>query len=280
MGPEVSRCLVPWRGDAPVWVRRLGLADLDLLAGWLDAHIRDDYFFRRSHLAGILARPSTDSWGVECGGDLIGVAILHFGRRLHNLYLAREWRGVGLGAALLALFRPQTVRAKTNMVAADPTGFYEREGYRVVGQDPRRPHILEMERVSEDAQKMTAPNAPGSTIPPPGGIVDPPKSAPRRPLGMFSTAEVSAVAAKLRGLTDDELVAVAYAAQEYNLWQTRQKAARDRRIERERLEAAKAAGQHLSADLTGEARARVAKARAMGAVGSLFTPSANGTPNS
>jgi hypothetical protein len=176
------------------------------------------------------------------------------------------------------------------MVSGDPTGFYERSGYEVTGQDRSRPHILTMRRRSVstlngngseptlevgDVQTI-AQNAPGTRIPAPGGTVTPSPAVKARPLGMYSVEEVKVLAARLRALGDDELVALAHGAWQFNLWQQRQRAARERRLERERLEAATAAGQHLDPHLTGEARARVARARAGAGLADMFGSGGNG----
>ena len=271
--------MVPWVGDDIVFVRRCGEADVDPVGDWLDVHLAGDYFFKRRHLRSVIVNPNSEAWAVEVEGQLIGFIAIYHGSMLHNLYLAANWRGKGLGSALVQMFRPTEIRAKTNMLAADPTDFYKRLGYRVVGQDPRKPHILEM---AMDVRPATA--AEQAAAIPGGAASSPPISPPREKappsIGRMTAAQVAAIAAKLRGLSDDELAAVAHAAATHAHWRKRQQAARERRLERERKEAAAAAGQHLAPDLTGEARAKVAAARASAAIAGMFGPEeVNGPPD-
>jgi GNAT superfamily N-acetyltransferase len=284
--------LVPWDGSEVVRVRRCTEEDVAPVGDWLDVHLAGDYFFKRRHLARIIRGPGSEAWAVEVAGELVGFVALYNASRLHNLYLRADWRGRGLGAALVTLFNPTTIRAKTNMLAADPTPFYQRLGYEVVGQDPRRPHILEMARNGQEETVDVRTIAPGSTIAIPAGQnslpatppatvpagqatsppITPPATKPPPSIGKLTAGQVAAIAAKLRALGDDELAAVAQQAATWQHWKKRQQAARDRRIERERQEAAAAAGKHLDPGLTGEARARVAGARATAAVASMFDP--------
>jgi GNAT superfamily N-acetyltransferase len=277
--------MVPWVGDTIVFLRRCSEADLAPVGGWLDVHLAGDYFFKRGHLRNILRDPNCETWAVEADGVMIGFVMMYHGSRLHNLYLAAEWQRQGLGASIVGLLRPQTIRAKTNMLAADPTPFYQRLGYEVVGADPKRPWILEMARKAEEATMDVRTEAAPATAAavPAGQATSPPIAAPKvkapPSIGKLPADQVVAIAAKLRALSDDELAAVGHAAAVNSHWKARQQAARQRRLEREQAEAAAAAGQHLAPGLTGEARAKVARARAEAAVGALFAPPAlNGPP--
>lgn len=273
-------------------MRLIGPADVPAVGDWLDVHLAGDYFFRRRHLLNLVRSANTDAWAVEADGQLIGFVSVYHGSRLHNLYLAADWRGRGLGGALVRLFNPATIRAKTNMLAADPVPFYQKLGYQVVGQDAKRPHILEMARGQESQPMDVRLNAPGSPIATPGGTVAPPpaiagvvpggqatspsmtpaklKAPPS--IGAMTGEQITAIASRLRAMSDAELAAVGQAAAVNSHWRKRQAEARAIRVEKERQAAAAAAGQHLQPGLTGEALAKAAAAQAQRTVDALFAP--------
>jgi GNAT superfamily N-acetyltransferase len=163
-----------------VTVRRATPEDAEALVDWADVGLQGDYFFRRGHLVNLLTKPAAAVWVVIVDGYLRGLMILYRGSMLHNLYLAPEVRQLGIGRALLALFRPAQVRAKTNMLAGDPTPFYQANGYGPVGPDPERPHIQVMQRLDQHAAAQALPQQP---VPPaqwppstPMLVVPPPKA--------------------------------------------------------------------------------------------------------
>jgi GNAT superfamily N-acetyltransferase len=139
---------ITFHGDQRVTVRKAGPADLFPLLNWADVYLQGDYFFRRGHLAGILKNSGHDAYAIEVDEQMAGMMIIYHGTTLHNLYLAPAFRKGGIGTALVRHFRPEVIRAKTNMLAGDPHDFYARQGYVAVAADPNRPHILEMRRMT------------------------------------------------------------------------------------------------------------------------------------
>jgi GNAT superfamily N-acetyltransferase len=143
-------------------------ADLLVLTDWCDLVITGDYHFKRRHMANILERGTSATWCVLVDGVFSGMLILYRGSMLHNLYLAPDVRLIGLGAALLDHFKPQLVRAKSNMKDGDPVPFYEKNGYAVASRDPLKPHIAIMERRPEGeaaASRSAVPGRPGDAPP-------------------------------------------------------------------------------------------------------------------
>jgi len=126
-------------------------ADAEALCDWLDTGLRGDYFFRQAHLRGLLAKDHVAVWAVLVDGWTVGVCVIYRDTTLQNLYLDPPARSLGIGRALLQLFKPALVRAKSNMRAGDPTPWYQQQGYTGVGVDPHRPHIRVMVREDQHA---------------------------------------------------------------------------------------------------------------------------------
>lgn len=134
---------VPFQGRR-VEVQLCLPADLLVLTDFFDNYLAGDYHFKRRHMQGILERGTSATWAVLVDGVMSGVLIIYKGSTLHNMYLAPDIRGSGIGAALIKHFRPAVIRAKTNMKEGDPVPFYEANGYHAVERDPLRPHITVM----------------------------------------------------------------------------------------------------------------------------------------
>jgi GNAT superfamily N-acetyltransferase len=183
-----------------VTVRRAVEADVGPLADWCDAALGGDYFFRRGHLANVLKSSSCATWVVEVDGFVRGLMILYRTSCLHNLYLSPEVRSLGIGRALLALFRPVTVRAKTNMGAGDPSPFYQANGYGQPQPDPARPHIHVMQRVDQHAEASALPAQPppGAPMPSPAIEISTRTGLPKRPCSEATKARLRALAQQQR----------------------------------------------------------------------------------
>jgi hypothetical protein len=126
-------------------------SDLFPLCDWCDLYLHGDFHFKRRHLQNILERGTSTTYAIMVDGVFSGIVILYRGSVLHNMYLAQDVRAIGLGAAIIAHFKPAIIRSKTNMKDGDPTPFYEANGYKVTGRDKLRPHIAIMERASTPA---------------------------------------------------------------------------------------------------------------------------------
>ncbi|GIW82598.1 MAG: hypothetical protein KatS3mg105_4405 [Gemmatales bacterium] len=126
----------------PVFVARCTLDDLDALQQFSDAVLRRDYFFKKGHWQYLLSSPHLNAvWAIGLGAkgrkesdeplELVGLFVQHAKSILYNFFLRDDVRGQGLGGMVLQHFQPQTIRAKMDMSTGDPTGFYEKHGYRV-----------------------------------------------------------------------------------------------------------------------------------------------------
>lgn len=69
---------------------------------------------------------------IRYGGDIVAVAIGRRGGTLWNLLVHPDFRSKGLGEALVRFIDPEKIRVKwtAKRPISDPTGFYERLGYR------------------------------------------------------------------------------------------------------------------------------------------------------
>lgn len=157
-------------------------ADCNLLADWCDSVLGRDYFFKRRHILSILQRPTNDVWAVRVDGFFGGMAIVYRDCVLDNLYIAPEYREGGIGSAVLQELRPQRIRSKTNMLAGDPTPFYERNGYVLDQPDPERPHIKDM--VLPTAETMAGDGTTPKRVQ--AGPAKPVDCRPAEPAGSFS----------------------------------------------------------------------------------------------
>lgn len=121
-----------------------------------DAVLRDDFFFRKGHWLSLVSdsrvrllvlraqQPGSNEWS-----EILGVLVLYADSVLHNLFLARWCRGMGLGSAVIEAVSPSSIRAKTDMVAGDPTGFYNRLGYtHEVAREGKRGQISVLTKVT------------------------------------------------------------------------------------------------------------------------------------
>lgn len=125
---------------------RCGPEDLEPMLDRLETLLHEDYFFRRKHFAAILARPQAAVFAILVEKEFAAICIIYSGSTLTNLYVHPEHKAQGVGKAVLAYFQPSVVRAKGNMSQGDPVGFYEKNGYKAVGADPAKPHIVIMEK--------------------------------------------------------------------------------------------------------------------------------------
>lgn len=141
---------------------------------WLDRHLRGDYLFKKNHIASIIKRETSKMYAVMLDGMYVGTVVYYHDSVLHNIMIAEEFRGLGIGEAVIRYLAPLVIRAKTNMKAGDPVPFYQRLGYEPVRLDADRPHIVVMEppvvntpRDGDGSRGITpsTPAAPVSSIP-------------------------------------------------------------------------------------------------------------------
>lgn len=101
-----------------------------------DSVLREDFFFRKGHWLSLVADSRVQPFVVRVrpGGqpewsEICGVVVLYADSVLHNLFLAKQWRSLGLGSAIIEAVSPSKIRAKVDMSTGDPTGFYSRLGF-------------------------------------------------------------------------------------------------------------------------------------------------------
>jgi GNAT superfamily N-acetyltransferase len=115
-------------------VRAAGASDLEPLSFFFDTALRKDYFLKRGQLADIVRGAHHRVLVAELDAVLVGVAILTRGARLVNVLVHPSYRGLGIGSELIRASGAQEVRAKLDMSAGDPRGFYRALGFRGTGQ--------------------------------------------------------------------------------------------------------------------------------------------------
>ena len=134
-------------------------SDCLALEHFADAVLRDDFFFRKGHWLSLISdsrvrvlvariqQPGSNEWS-----EILGVVVLYADSVLHNIFLARWCRGLGLGSAIVEAISPSSIRAKIDMSTGDPTGFYNRLGF-----------THEAERSGKRGQIKVLTKVPGST---------------------------------------------------------------------------------------------------------------------
>lgn len=121
-----------------------GEADTDAISNWCDVFMAGDYFVRRGHMLNLIKNPKSKVFALVIEGFIGGFVAVYKESVLHNLILDPQYRGQGIGAALIGLLKPTVIRAKSNMLAGDPVPFYEKNGYHTVTADNDKPHIKVM----------------------------------------------------------------------------------------------------------------------------------------
>lgn len=141
-----------------------------------DAVLRDDFFFRKGHWLSLLSDsrvkllvarlqpPGSNEWS-----EILGVVVLYADSVLHNIFLARWCRGLGLGSAIIEAVAPSVIRAKIDMSTGDPTGFYNRLGFtheaskegkrgqiRVLTKLPESTRAVNLKRKKKDDREASA----------------------------------------------------------------------------------------------------------------------------
>lgn len=126
----------PGFSDFTVALWEVTHSDVLALEHFADAVLRDDFFFRKGHWLSLVSDSRVQVFTVRLQpegsaewSEICGVLVLYADSVLHNLFLARSWRSMGLGSAIIQAVAPSKIRAKTDMSSGDPTGFYARLGF-------------------------------------------------------------------------------------------------------------------------------------------------------
>lgn len=119
---------------AALRLRPASASDQRPLEFFFDALLRRDYFLRRGQLAEMLRGERHQVLIAEIDAVLVGVAVLTRGARLVNVLVHPAYRGLGIGRALVERSAAREVRAKLDVSAGDPRGFYRRLGFASTGR--------------------------------------------------------------------------------------------------------------------------------------------------
>src|SRR5260221_12187093 len=118
--------------------RRLVLYDClesDYLAvqEWLDRPLRGDYLFKKNHLVSIIRRPTSRLLAVLLDGLYVGTVVFYKDSILHNIMVAEEWRGRGVGEAGGIFLSPSPITGEKNKKAGGPVPFFQIQGFELRG---------------------------------------------------------------------------------------------------------------------------------------------------
>lgn len=114
---------------ADLTMRRATPLDVEPLSFFFDTALRKDYFLRRGQLEEFLASDRHRVYVAEIDCVLVGAAITTRGNRLVNALVHPNFRGIGIGRALVEYSGAKEVRAKLDMSTGDPRAFYESLGF-------------------------------------------------------------------------------------------------------------------------------------------------------
>ncbi len=112
-----------------------GLADL-WIASWREAMPTIDFAARRAWIVGFLGEAKHETLVIEAAGAPAGFVSVE-GGYLHQLVVAPAAKGRGLAKLLLDAAKarvPAGLKLDVNQANARAVRFYEREGFRVVGE--------------------------------------------------------------------------------------------------------------------------------------------------
>lgn len=131
-------------------LRRATPLDFVPLCFFFDTVLRRDYFLRRGQLQDMLKSPYHQIYIAEVDAVLVGVAITTRATRLVNALVHPNFRGLGIGRALVDFSGATEVRAKLDMSTGDPRGFYQSMGFASAGRTGGKRNIEVMRVVRPD----------------------------------------------------------------------------------------------------------------------------------
>lgn len=72
------------------------------------------------------------TWICTDDSNVVGWAVVQHGDIMIHLLVAGDYRGCGIGSALLSHLRPRFVRSKSDQSSGNPIAFYQKMGYRKI----------------------------------------------------------------------------------------------------------------------------------------------------
>lgn len=160
-------------------------SDVLAVEHFADSVLRDDFFFRKGHWLSLVADSRVQLFVVRVrpGGqpewsEICGIVVLYADSILHNLFLSRSWRSVGLGSAIIEAVSPTKIRAKIDMSTGDPSGFYARLGFtHEEARKGKRGQIRVLTKLRSDndvsPELSTQPTIPLNPEAPPADVLNP-----------------------------------------------------------------------------------------------------------
>jgi GNAT superfamily N-acetyltransferase len=110
------------------------MQDAPNIVRFYDAFLRTDYFVRKKQVLSYLHNHRV-YLAIE-NEEIIGLAVVDFKRShdtLISLLVRSDQRGKGVGAELLKASNPLMIRSKSDQSTGDPLKFYEKHGYKNIG---------------------------------------------------------------------------------------------------------------------------------------------------
>jgi N-acetylglutamate synthase-like GNAT family acetyltransferase len=119
--------------------------DFPKILAFVDIFLRRDYFLRRSEL---FTKMEMATMIIVFHNDkLVALAVMGKNKTLWHLLVHPKYRGKHIGETLVQKLRPEIIRSKLDQSTGDPTGFYEKIGYRIeASKKGRKRNINIMER--------------------------------------------------------------------------------------------------------------------------------------
>lgn len=126
-------------GEKQITYRKASMSDLNACVEFTDAWLAGRRRAKGHPLAGndyFISPSQHDSYLRGChvllalvADEIVGWGVMERTMVLIHLLVDGDYRGLGIGAALLKQLNPDIVRSKQDQMTGDPAPFYERNGY-------------------------------------------------------------------------------------------------------------------------------------------------------
>jgi N-acetylglutamate synthase-like GNAT family acetyltransferase len=123
-------------------IRKARIVDLNRIRKYLDIYLRKDWFDTPKRLYSFIDQDFC--WIAEEEGKIIGFAVMTNKGVMIRLLIHPFYRGKGIGQQMMKKIRPPIIRSKTDQSTGDPTGFYEKLGYKKIGSKVGRKKNIQL----------------------------------------------------------------------------------------------------------------------------------------